>query len=1409
MSRHAPRLCSALATAALLSGTAESVSHVTLPAEEVCAFPSSDVSGISGPAWAGKTSHIVKDGTSISFVQLGGGPSYLYVRIDAPVFTFFPLVPQNVSFQLKVEALAPQELVGLGPGTPALLVLRPDSVYRTAEYLSESDSDLASSHPAELLGSGEVPFVAVGTDADAFTTFHVEYTAPVEMFEPVGQLWIRTTLSQPPTRVTRYTVKDLCVHRGEATVALPEPPVSFAETVTWRRPVAPSSAELTQQEDCPWDAPVQRWEDVFSSADVAAATAPAAGDLVIPNNTAVLVSPMSVNASLRLHRIVVPETAELVFEDENITLLVRALLVRGSLRIGSPTCRVIGPIRITFWGNRTDAESHRQHLDGYGSKGLAVIGTGRADVFGKRYFPTWTRLLRTSHKHFDYVWLQEAVNWEVGQEVVVVSTVADDTNADPAAYPSQHEVMVIKQVSADRKRLQFTTRLAFAHYAGAEYQGEVALLSRNVVIEGEAGTNTTESDGTGGHVLISGPGATGRFAGVLAHRLGQYNIPDRFPFHLHALGSGGAGSLLSDNAVWESYYRCYVVQETHEAALIENVAFDVHGSCVSLGTGLEENNTIGYNLVARVHPIGGAADQGSLEDGQRVFPTFVGIGGLGSGTRAFSGDASASGFFLTNAHNDIVGNTAVGGWAGYLFPRLPQVTGASRYTQGLPVPWDRPLLRFDGNTAHSTGWHWRGGAGIYVGGALTFSDFTLTELIWESGLAAGGAVAGPSTAHLFENTLVYLANHGIVHAECSGGVDVGRFEFHDVSHAAVVHGSLWFHNGVVTAASQNTAARFETYYHAALTVPATHGSTVAVTDVAFVNYKANTTCYAPGRTGGAPPALAAAGACSRSGTVQDNAVWSGGYDTDTPRRGTPVLQGISYRGVDDAVVVGTKAAASRGAREFHFIDVDGSASMQDGAAVVGGGDAWWNVCDDCRLHEAWMVWICPKAPEQPAAFPKYPQREVVQLMITTPGIAPADGGLSEAAECFPQNRGARDWSNCVVGAMYLWGHGDGHGDAARTLPLSSNAGVTGIAEGGWLLRLDGGRAPQTLRLTPTAVPAAATLRFAVGYPQGTTFIVTGTSNSTNKTRAYQPARTSEEVWAPSSDASLYYVDDQGTLFLHPKLPSDVQSTSAATPASLYSFTFPVRSRAALQPPRQDDYVITVTASCRTDGAGFCADSVPLAIPPRGAACPVPITPTPPTPVPTASPAPSPSTSTVTPEPVPAPSVEAAEDGSDEPSGHPFVVAIVVGVVVVVCVCTLALISWCRKRQQRAVFDHTGGGAPPLSKTYAALDSCSLQQRQQSAGSLPSSVLPASPLCTSIPAMRADTHPLQPRQQSARAGCLGTLGPFAGSRAGTASPGAMTPLTTDSTLPSLVRLNDTSNVLRAVRRDEVQSPEFVL
>jgi len=82
--------------------------------------------------------------------------------------------------------------------------------------------------------------------------------------------------------------------------------------------------------------------------------------------------------------------------------------------------------------------------------------------------------------------------------------------------------------------------------------------------------------------------------------MGQNNVLGRYLIHFHILGDGCNDCYLS-------------IQNTHVLTVTEHVEYDVTGYCATMyiEDGVEENNTISFNLEAFIHHPGEAACKGS------------------------------------------------------------------------------------------------------------------------------------------------------------------------------------------------------------------------------------------------------------------------------------------------------------------------------------------------------------------------------------------------------------------------------------------------------------------------------------------------------------------------------------------------------------------------------------------------------------------------------------------------------------------------------------------------------------------------------------------------------------------------------------------------------------------------------
>jgi G8 domain len=502
---------------------------------------------------------------------------------------------------------------------------------------------------------------------------------------------------------------------------------NYSERVVIPQPPKPTTDFSTvSQTDCPHSqAGLSNWNTLGLTPSVAW------GDVILPPNTNVLIDS---TVGVKLGVVTIPATSQLVISDANVNLDMKGMIVKGRLTVGSETCRIQNKVSLTFWGERpSDVVTNIPSPE---TKGISVDG-GTLNLHGKRYYRTWTRLSKTASIGDRVLVLQQEVNWRAGQDIVLVTTAMKDSREF-----HQNEVHTVEYVfPKDRlpagigSAIQLRSPVKYQHVAIQNYQAEVGLLSRNIVIQGSSTDSEptdkdplncslewnygdtkrpcmdqTELTGYGAHIMIH-RGGKGYLEGVELLRVGQTNVLGRYPVHFHMLGNLCKGCYVKHSAVRRSYYRCVSIHGTHSTIVSENVAFDVSGYCYYLEDGIETRNTISFNLAAFIHMIGPEPPTGFGQT-TKIYKQ--------SSTLTLPADVTASGFYITNVDNNIIGNTASGGWAGYAFPNLDSPVGLSRNVNMRPSSGLGNTI--DGNTAHSTGWWWYHGAGFYFGGALFFDE---------------------------------------------------------------------------------------------------------------------------------------------------------------------------------------------------------------------------------------------------------------------------------------------------------------------------------------------------------------------------------------------------------------------------------------------------------------------------------------------------------------------------------------------------------------------------------------------------------------------------------------------------------------------------------------------------------------
>ncbi|EGG17944.1 hypothetical protein DFA_08945 [Cavenderia fasciculata] len=949
---------------------------------------------------AGTTSNGVDVSGSLK-ISLGGPTSYWivsetytnFLRANQPVqFSYSYLFAQANTASLYASSASICAFVGL-----------------EQEFVDDPDHWLPTD-PSQYTSVVCFPFPTTNIAGS-----HTAWTVNTASFTPTQDLSsvrfaLNMTYARPWGTIPVAFFKSLTYTIPQRAVAAVSPLSSDSELVKLRKP----STTLTPQSSssCPhlqtgllhWHNPATWGGSVPNPSSV----------ITLPANSKVLISSCSLQAGTIYQKIIVPATSELIFSDANITMHLQDMYVQGKLWIGSSSCRSNGNIELIFHGAYTTADTIAQYM---GSKGIAAAVGGYLSIQGKQYKNTWTRLSVTAYPYDRLLYLQDAVNWEVGQKIVVTTSRFEDE-----WYP-ENEVLTIQAVSANGKTVQTVEPVQFYHYAGQEYQAEVGLLSRRIILRGDAASS--EPKKFGGHVLTMG---NSQFAGIELINMGQRNMRARYPLHFHLAGTV-SNSYVSDCSVHDTYYRCVTIHGTHNLTVTENVAYDATGHCYYIEDGIEENNTVSYNLAAYVHTIfasaGGNTQQGQWFNEQPELTQPA--------------DTAAAGYYITNAYNRIYGNAASGGWASYSFPNLPNSIG--QFKSVVFSPMLRPTLEFDGNTAHSAGYMFMFGSCVYCGGVLQY--LANGSLTYQSGRPADSRDTvfsnGTEAWMQYTNLKAYQCSDGVGH--WGERIEVINYESHDNLRSGTVFGSSWLSSAIINGRSGNVARSinskqgFQFYDTWTRTI---------LTNINFRNFIAL--------------------AKQPSNPQDDNRVLVSMTHSDIYKpQGISATRNITFTNTLVKQRMGHNVTNTGSSRYYNFVDWDGSFTGRNVPSIVGSHLNWWQYDNTCTLSPEWGIYHCVKGSTA---------REVGNLDLLIPGI------INDVEED----------PNTVVGMSNLFGPGIPTTGTRRQSPITNNVGITGVTGMGWYLYVNSG-APTQFQLSTRLVPYGRYIVVAMRYPANTQFSI--------------------------------------------------------------------------------------------------------------------------------------------------------------------------------------------------------------------------------------------------------------------------------------------------------------------------------
>ncbi|MBY0526155.1 MAG: sigma-70 family RNA polymerase sigma factor [Gemmataceae bacterium] len=474
--------------------------------------------------------------------------------------------------------------------------------------------------------------------------------------------------------------------------------------------------------------------------------------------------------------------AHTVVYDINSDQVIRSIHVAGTLRfaVDKDTRLDVGLIKIQAGDdaseNGFDCDAHMMDGDDKGPKPALVIGTadkpldakytarirltevdgldkqacpaivccgGRMDLHGAPLSRTWVKLGADAKANDSDLTLSDAVTgWRVGDRLIITATKLGRAGGGTSRPGSknrnvQTEERTIKAIAGDK--LTLDKPLEFDHLGSGDYRGEVANLSRNVIVE------SADPAKERGHTMYHRYSA-GSISYAEFRHLGKENILGKYAIHYHLVGDTMRGSSLIGASIWDSHNRWVTIHGTNYLVVRDNVGYQSVGHGFFMEDGTEVYNVLDRNLAVQAY-LGKALPK-------QVLP--------------FDHNEGA-GFWWANSLNTFTRNVAVeNDRYGYRY----EATKTSAFNLTLNVlhgDGERkavdirtlPFVRFDDNECHCDGLYgFNLGEGVARVGPDAKHPFIVRNMkIWAIHYAFRPQV--PSL--LVENLKIHKAAYGVYH----------------------------------------------------------------------------------------------------------------------------------------------------------------------------------------------------------------------------------------------------------------------------------------------------------------------------------------------------------------------------------------------------------------------------------------------------------------------------------------------------------------------------------------------------------------------------------------------------------------------------------------------------------------------
>jgi hypothetical protein len=344
---------------------------------------------------------------------------------------------------------------------------------------------------------------------------------------------------------------------------------------------------------------------------------------------------------------------------------------RPALEVGTPD----RPIDV-----KHTATIRLAYIDGMDRQSCPAIVCcgGRMDFHGNTMNRTWVKLGTTAKRGERVINLAEPVpGWKVGDRVIVTAT-------GYQTYKSARGTEERTIQALDGNKLTLSQPLDVEHQGEGLYRGEVANLSRNVVVE------SADPKGERGHTMYH-RGSAGAISYAEFRHLGKDCVLGRYALHYHLVGDTMRGSYVLGASIHDSGNRWLTIHGTNYLVVRDCVGYRSIGHGFFLEDGTEVYNVLDRNLAV------------GARRGKRLPKQIL----------PFDSNNGA-GFWWANSFNTFTRNVAVdNGEYGFryeatasrslplVFP-IQQPNGSTKRVDIRTLPF----VRFDDNETHSNTGHY-------------------------------------------------------------------------------------------------------------------------------------------------------------------------------------------------------------------------------------------------------------------------------------------------------------------------------------------------------------------------------------------------------------------------------------------------------------------------------------------------------------------------------------------------------------------------------------------------------------------------------------------------------------------------------------------------------------------------------